>query len=135
MSKYTIDYNVQERQEEEKSFSEKSEQSLKVSRFQKYAGILTGGAALMSDGYQQGVMTMTNVLLGKVLGNSYTTSYKTMVSDPALVANIIGQVSLGFVCDRWCRKQLSSLLLCSSLLVLLSVLVLMALPQICCYGC
>lgn len=80
-------------------------QTKKESKFHKYAGVLTGGAALMSDGYQQGVMTMTNVLLGQVLGSSYSTSYKTMVSNSMLVANIIGQVILGFVCDRWGRKQ------------------------------
>lgn len=72
--------------------------------FKRLGGIFTCGAAFLSDGYQQGVMTMANAVLSKSF-KGYTTKYKTMVSNSILVANIIGQIAFGFITDRVGRKQ------------------------------
>lgn len=85
--------------------SQEQEESTKTGFFGKYAGILTAGSAFLSDGYQQGVVTMANVVLAKSFGSAYNTKYKTMVSNSLLVANIIGQIAFGFITDRVGRKQ------------------------------
>ncbi|CDK24075.1 unnamed protein product [Kuraishia capsulata CBS 1993] len=66
--------------------------------------IVTAGCAFMSDGYQQGIMTPLNMTLAKSY-SGYDSSWKTMVSNSNLVANILGQIGFGFIVDRIGRKQ------------------------------
>jgi len=57
--------------------------------------IFCAGFALISDGYQNNLMTMTNVLLKKEYPTQYTSYYSTAVSNALLVGEIIGQITIG----------------------------------------
>ncbi|KAI1332469.1 putative metabolite transport protein [Xylariaceae sp. FL0255] len=65
--------------------------------------ILAAGAALISDGYQNNLMTATNVIL-KDEYKEYTSFYSTQVSNALLVGEILGQITIGLVCDYLGRK-------------------------------
>ncbi|KAK8147034.1 Plasma membrane permease, mediates uptake of glycerophosphoinositol and glycerophosphocholine [Beauveria asiatica] len=62
------------------------------------------GFALISDGYQNNLMTMTNVLFKKEYPHEYTSSVSTRVSNALLVGEILGQVVIGLTCDYLGRK-------------------------------
>ncbi|KAJ5960010.1 uncharacterized protein N7479_007160 [Penicillium vulpinum] len=66
--------------------------------------IFASGFALISDGYQNNLMTMTNVLLKKEYPKEYTTTVSTRVSNALLVGEVIGQVVVGLTCDYLGRK-------------------------------
>ncbi|EGX93209.1 Major facilitator superfamily transporter [Cordyceps militaris CM01] len=66
--------------------------------------IFCSGFALISDGYQNNLMTMTNVLFKKEYAHEYTSSVSTRVSNALLVGEIIGQVVVGLTCDYLGRK-------------------------------
>jgi len=61
--------------------------------------IFCAGAALISDGYQNSLMTMTNVVLKSEYKKQYTSKYSTQVSNALLVGEIIGQITIGLTCD------------------------------------
>lgn len=67
--------------------------------------IVCAGFALISDGYQNNVMTMLNTLYAKLYPAEYTTNMKTNVSNASLVGTIFGQVIVGVLSDRLNRKQ------------------------------
>ncbi|KDQ10576.1 hypothetical protein BOTBODRAFT_490216 [Botryobasidium botryosum FD-172 SS1] len=69
-----------------------------------YFTILCAGFALISDGYQNNLMTMTNVVFQRLYPHDYTSSVSTRVSNALLVGAIIGQIVVGFICDRIGRK-------------------------------
>ena len=62
------------------------------------------GFALISDGYQNNLMTMTNVVLKKEYKKQYTSAVSTRVSNALLVGEIIGQIVIGLTCDYLGRK-------------------------------
>jgi hypothetical protein len=62
------------------------------------------GAALVSDGYFNNIMTMVNVLLKKEYPKEYTSIVSTRVSNSLLVGEIFGQVTVGLTCDYLGRK-------------------------------
>lgn len=66
--------------------------------------IVCSGFALISDGYQNNLMTMTNVLLKKEYPTEYTSAVSTQVSNALLVGEIIGQITIGLTCDYLGRK-------------------------------
>ena len=66
--------------------------------------IFCAGAALISDGYQNSLMTMTNVVLKMLYPTKYTSAFSTQVSNALLVGEIIGQIVIGFTCDYLGRK-------------------------------
>lgn len=66
--------------------------------------IFAAGAALISDGYQNSLMTMTNVLLKKEYKKQYTSAVSTRVSNALLVGEIFGQIVVGLTCDYLGRK-------------------------------
>ncbi|ATY66419.1 Major facilitator superfamily transporter [Cordyceps militaris] len=66
--------------------------------------IFCSGFALISDGYQNNLMTMTNVLFKKEYAHEYTSSVSTRVSNALLVGEIIGQIVVGLTCDYLGRK-------------------------------
>ncbi|EXA35251.1 hypothetical protein FOVG_14010 [Fusarium oxysporum f. sp. pisi HDV247] len=66
--------------------------------------ILCAGAALISDGYQNNLMTMSNVLFKKEYPEQYTSSVSTRVSNALLVGEILGQIAIGLTCDYLGRK-------------------------------
>lgn len=65
---------------------------------------ICAGAALISDGYQNNLMTMTNVLFRKEYPMEYVSSVSTQVSNALLVGEILGQVVVGLTCDYMGRK-------------------------------
>ncbi|KZV93275.1 MFS Git1p-related glycerophosphoinositol permease [Exidia glandulosa HHB12029] len=69
-----------------------------------YFTIICAGFALISDGYQNNLMTMTNVVFQRLYPNDYTSTVSTRVSNALLVGAIIGQIIVGFICDRIGRK-------------------------------
>ncbi|PWY64249.1 MFS general substrate transporter [Aspergillus heteromorphus CBS 117.55] len=69
-----------------------------------YLTILASGFALISDGYQNNLMTMANVLLKKEYPKQYTSIVSTRVSNALLVGEVIGQIVVGLTCDYMGRK-------------------------------
>ncbi|KAG7878394.1 hypothetical protein KL905_004266 [Ogataea polymorpha] len=80
----------------------------KQSTLRNFGAVFTGGCAFVSDGYQQGCITMINALLASHY-KAYDGAWKTRVSNAALVSNIIGQVLVGVFVDRIGRKPAFSL--------------------------
>lgn len=66
--------------------------------------IICAGFALISDGYQNNLMTMTNVVLKAEYAKQYTSKWSTQVSNALLVGEIIGQITIGLTCDYLGRK-------------------------------
>jgi hypothetical protein len=64
-------------------------------RFSDLFTIFCAGFALISDGYQNSLMTMTNVVFGSLYGKAYTSALSTQVSNALLVGEIIGQITIG----------------------------------------
>lgn len=84
-----------------------SEAALPATRRQRLSDMFTifcAGAALISDGYQNNLMTMTNVLFGMEYSEAYTSTVSTRVSNALLVGEILGQVVVGLSCDYLGRK-------------------------------
>ncbi|KAF7896691.1 uncharacterized protein EAF01_009094 [Botrytis porri] len=66
--------------------------------------IFAAGAALVSDGYFNNIMTMANVILKKQYPKEYTAATSTRVSNSLLVGEIFDQVTIGLTCDYFGRK-------------------------------
>lgn len=66
--------------------------------------IFCAGFALISDGYQNSLMTMTNVVLKAEYKKQYTSPWSTQVSNALLVGEILGQITIGLTCDYMGRK-------------------------------
>lgn len=70
--------------------------------------VLCAGFALISDGYQNNVMSMLNSVFPRALDTPlkvyYTNDMKTNVSNASLVGTIFGQVAIGMTCDYLGRK-------------------------------
>jgi len=64
-------------------------------RFSDLFTIFCAGFALISDGYQNSLMTMTNVVFASLYGSAYTSALSTQVSNALLVGEIIGQITIG----------------------------------------
>ncbi|GAA6059719.1 hypothetical protein JCM10212_000247 [Sporobolomyces blumeae] len=77
-------------------------------RKEQLSGIFTivcSGFALISDGLQNNIMTMTNVVFGQLYGSKlYTPARSTQVSNSLTVGTILGQVAIGLLCDYKGRK-------------------------------
>jgi len=73
-------------------------------RISAYFTIAAAAFGLISDGYQNNLMTMTNVVFKRLYPKDYTSSISTRVSNALLVGAIIGQIIVGLVCDRMGRK-------------------------------
>lgn len=74
----------------------------------RWADVLTivcSGFGMISDGYQNSVMTMLNTVFARLYAKEYTTNMKTNVSNASLVGTIFGQVIIGVLNDRLNRKQ------------------------------
>jgi MFS family permease len=66
--------------------------------------IICAGFALISDGYQNNVMSMLNAVFGILYPKEYTATMKTNVSNASLIATIFGQVTIGLTADYIGRK-------------------------------
>ena len=78
--------------------------------------ILCAGFALISDGYQNNVMTMLNQVLTYQYPINYTAGMKTQVSNASTVGTIFGQVIIGVANDYLGRKK--SILIATLFLIL-----------------
>lgn len=89
--------------------------------------ILAAGCALLSDGYQNSLMTMTNVVFKTRYGSKiYNAAVSTRISNASLVGAIIGQITVGLICDRIGRK--SGVTFTTALLVLGAIFATAAYP-------
>lgn len=94
---------------------EARESRLNKKRIGQYFVIVCSGFALISDGYQNNVMTMLNTVFAMLFPKEYTSSLKTSVSNASLVGTIFGQVVVGVLSDRLSRKK--SIVLATAFLV------------------
>ncbi|OSX63573.1 hypothetical protein POSPLADRAFT_1045889 [Postia placenta MAD-698-R-SB12] len=81
-----------------------------------YMAIVASAFGLISDGYHNNLMTMTNVVFKKLYPTEYTAAISTRVSNALLVGEIIGQIFVGILCDRIGRK--AGLVVTTSLIVI-----------------
>lgn len=70
-----------------------------------YFNIICAGVALMSDGYQNNLMTAANLVFAAKYPTQYTSSWSTRVSNALLVGEIVGMVAIGLTCDLMGRKS------------------------------
>ncbi|KAK6457290.1 permease [Scheffersomyces xylosifermentans] len=73
-------------------------------KFKDVLMILCAGFALISDGYQNNVMSMLNKVFAIKYPEVYTPDLSTSVSNASLVGTILGQVAIGLTCDYIGRK-------------------------------
>ncbi|KAJ3198717.1 Plasma membrane permease, mediates uptake of glycerophosphoinositol and glycerophosphocholine [Entophlyctis luteolus] len=67
--------------------------------------VIFAGIALLSDGYQNNVFNLINVIFGKIYSSTdYTSAVTSQVQNWYLVGTIIGQLGLGLIIDRLGRK-------------------------------
>ncbi|KAH3676414.1 hypothetical protein WICMUC_002045 [Wickerhamomyces mucosus] len=66
--------------------------------------IICCGVALISDGYQNNLMTMTNAVFKKLYPTIYTSTLSTRVSNSLLVGEVLGMIVIGLTCDYLGRK-------------------------------
>ncbi|PAV22202.1 MFS Git1p-like glycerophosphoinositol permease [Pyrrhoderma noxium] len=85
-------------------------------RLSAYFTIAAAAFGLISDGYQNNLMTMSNVIFKKLYPSTYTSEVSTRVSNALLVGAVIGQVIVGLICDRIGRK---SALVITTLLIII----------------
>lgn len=89
--------------------------------------ILAAGCALLSDGYQNSLMTMANVVFKTRFGAKvYNAAVSTRISNASLVGAIIGQIAVGLICDRVGRK--AGVTVTTALLVLGAIFATAAFP-------
>jgi len=85
-----------------------TERPLRVSstrqKLSDYFTIFCAGFALISDGYQNNLMTMSNVVFRTEYKKQYTSAVSTRVSNALLVGEILGQIIVGLTCDYLGRK-------------------------------
>ncbi|OAX44721.1 MFS general substrate transporter [Rhizopogon vinicolor AM-OR11-026] len=77
---------------------------LKKESLSVYFTILAAGFGLISDGYQNNLMTMSNVIFKQLYPKDYTSTVSTRVSNALLVGAVLGQLLVGLMCDRLGRK-------------------------------
>ncbi|KAK4704660.1 hypothetical protein P7C70_g1551, partial [Phenoliferia sp. Uapishka_3] len=66
--------------------------------------IACSGFALISDGLQNNIMSLTNVVFSQLYGTKYTAHWSTQLSNSLTVGTIIGQIGIGYLCDVKGRK-------------------------------
>jgi MFS family permease len=68
--------------------------------------VLAAGSALISDGYQNNCQNLLNTLFSKRYGSKvYNSALSTRISNSLVVGAVLGQVSVGILCDRVGRKS------------------------------
>ncbi|KAG0231211.1 Plasma membrane permease, mediates uptake of glycerophosphoinositol and glycerophosphocholine [Actinomortierella wolfii] len=74
------------------------------SRIAAYFTVIFSGFALLSDGYQIGVLSLVNVCFNRLYPEYFTSAVSTRISNSLFVGCILGQIGFGFICDRIGRK-------------------------------
>ncbi|KAF9586227.1 Plasma membrane permease, mediates uptake of glycerophosphoinositol and glycerophosphocholine [Lunasporangiospora selenospora] len=87
--------------------SEKSQDATRNdrSRLSAIFTVIFSGFALLSDGYQIGVLSLINVCFTKIYGDQFTSEISTRIGNSLFVGCILGQIGFGYVCDRVGRKM------------------------------
>ncbi|KAJ7085741.1 major facilitator superfamily transporter [Mycena belliarum] len=78
-----------------------------VSRKEQLSSAFTiacSGFALISDGLQNNIMSLTNVVFGQIYGSAYSSVWSTQLSNSLTVGTILGQLVIGYICDIKGRK-------------------------------
>ncbi|KAI8358428.1 major facilitator superfamily domain-containing protein [Choanephora cucurbitarum] len=87
------------------SISSASSNNHKVNKTSSFFNVVFSGFALLSDGYQSGVISFVNLFLGKIYGpDVFNAEMKSRLSYSMFVGAIVGQVGFGLVIDRIGRK-------------------------------
>ncbi|KAF9316504.1 Plasma membrane permease, mediates uptake of glycerophosphoinositol and glycerophosphocholine [Podila horticola] len=79
----------------------------KAHQLQKKSPLFTvifAGCALMSDGYQVGVLSLVNVCFSRIYGDAYTSEMSTRLGNALFCGIVLGQIGFGFFIDRVGRK-------------------------------
>ncbi|KAF9182409.1 Plasma membrane permease, mediates uptake of glycerophosphoinositol and glycerophosphocholine [Haplosporangium sp. Z 767] len=74
------------------------------SRLSAVFTVIFSGFALLSDGYQVGVLSLVNVCFTKIYGDQFTSAMSTRIGNSLFIGCILGQIGFGYVCDRVGRK-------------------------------
>ncbi|KAG0263980.1 Plasma membrane permease, mediates uptake of glycerophosphoinositol and glycerophosphocholine [Mortierella polycephala] len=74
------------------------------SRLSAVFTVIFSGFALLSDGYQVGVLSLVNVCFTKIYGDQFTSAMSTRIGNSLFIGCIVGQIGFGYVCDRVGRK-------------------------------
>ncbi|CDO78229.1 hypothetical protein BN946_scf184726.g4 [Trametes cinnabarina] len=85
-----------------------------------YMTIAAAAFGLISDGYQNNLMTMSNVVFKKLYPKDYTSDVSTRVSNSLLVGAVLGQITVGLLCDRIGRK---AALVTTTLLIIIGAII------------
>ncbi|KAF8977425.1 Plasma membrane permease, mediates uptake of glycerophosphoinositol and glycerophosphocholine [Entomortierella lignicola] len=80
------------------------ESTREATRISSLFSVIFAGFALLSDGYQVGVLSLLNVCFSNIYGDAYTSTMSTRLGNAMFAGIIIGQVGFGFFCDRVGRK-------------------------------
>ncbi|KAL1925980.1 hypothetical protein VTP01DRAFT_7176 [Rhizomucor pusillus] len=77
----------------------------KKSKTASYFNVMFSGFALLSDGYQSGVISFINLLLTTIYGSEiFNSTMSSRLSYSLFVGAIIGQIGFGLIIDRLGRK-------------------------------
>ncbi|KAJ7685498.1 major facilitator superfamily domain-containing protein [Mycena polygramma] len=80
----------------------------KLSRRERLSSAFTiacSGFALISDGLQNNIMSLTNVVFVQLFGSAaYNAMWSTQLSNSLTVGTILGQLVIGYICDVKGRK-------------------------------
>ncbi|TPX65508.1 hypothetical protein SpCBS45565_g05168 [Spizellomyces sp. 'palustris'] len=87
-----------------------------TSRLGAYFTVLFAGFALLSDGYQNGIVSFVNSVFSRMYPDHYTDAVSTRISNAALAGQIVGQLGFGLIVDRIGRK--TGLVACTILVVI-----------------
>lgn len=69
-----------------------------------FFNVICAGVALMSDGYQNNLMTANNLVFAAKYPEVYNSTMSTRVSNSLLIGEVIGMIVIGLSCDLLGRK-------------------------------
>ncbi|KAG2202657.1 hypothetical protein INT47_002089 [Mucor saturninus] len=103
--KAIMDSNIIDYKTVDSNKSPQNELPVKKSKTASYFNILFSGFALLSDGYQSGVISFVNLFLTKIYGpDEFNATMKSRLSYSMFVGAIVGQIGFGLIIDRVGRK-------------------------------
>ncbi|KDR85098.1 hypothetical protein GALMADRAFT_233721 [Galerina marginata CBS 339.88] len=112
---FSAEKHVDEPESDLVSYGSEEKTLTRKQQLSPYFTIAAAAFGLISDGYQNNLMTMANVVFRKLYPKDYTADVSTRVSNSLLVGAIIGQVVVGLICDRIGRK--AALVITTALIV------------------